>query len=278
MRRMRHARTRGLLLPHISKIIRFGRTSPQNYNEVMKQLKKKTRKKSPRGQFAASSHARNLQHLRLLLSVPKIQQLVSSARLQLELPDIGSQDFFEKIAIWSTENTVSRFDREELLSQITNQIMDLAGLPKSYEDSIRTYVVSDITSVPAFIFSEGPYLADELIRKPRNFVTITFHSKVTDADLRDLKKYVNNVAGRFLIDSHQELSGVDKMLAIEALQIDRIREDISTDTTYEVPTKEIAEYVGEEIGERVTIQDVYENKRALKKLRKKRFGNLENDS
>ena len=216
------------------------------------------------------SHRRNLGMVKLLLSASEIQEIVREARKFLALPPEGLPDSHEAIVEWR-EKTVSKLSEiETYLFDTSEKIVGQCGLPANYADSIRSYIIAGIIHAPPLAFSEGPYFHGNVDEGPRKSVTITFYSKLTDNDLTDLKKYVNNFAGRFLPET-RDLNGVDKKILIEKLLSDREREDTATGEKYLMPTSEILAFVAEELHVKVTRADIHDNKRLLKKLRDKYF-------
>ena len=231
---------------------------------------KSTSKKAEKKGFGAMSHKRNLSNIKLLLSAPDIQKIVLGARNFLALPTEGLPDSHEAILDWRNRTADQLSKIETYLSDTAKKIIDQCGLPASYEESIKSYVIAGIIHAPPLGFSEGPYLADDIERGPRKSVTITFYSKLTDDDLTYLKRYVNDIAGTFLPEV-RDIGKIDKQLLIEKLLTDREREDPSTGEKYQIPTNEIAAYVEEELNVKTTRTDVHGNKRSLKNLRKKHF-------
>ena len=220
------------------------------------------------------SHRRNLSNVKLLLSAPEIQAIVQEARRSLALPPEGLTDSHEAILDWRNKTAARLPEIETCLYDTAEKIISLCSLPASYADSIKSYVIAGIIHAPPLSFSEGPYLAEDIERGPRKSVTITFYSKLTDDDLEYLKKYVNEIAGAFLPEV-RGISDIDQKLLIEEQLSSREREDPSTGEKYQIPTREIAEYVEEELGTKTTAAHVHDNKRSLKKLRDghfKKFG------
>lgn len=239
----------------------------------VKSVSRKAKKKS----FSAVSHKRNLDNLKLLLSDPAIGKIVQEARSSIGLPLNGLPETSEAIVSWRNETSSRHMEVETCLTETAEKIIDQCDLPANYADSIKSYIIANIVHAPPLVFSEGPYHAGNIEKGPRKSVTITFYSKLTDDDLKDLKRYVNNVAGTFLPET-RAFDEVDKKLMIEKFLSNREREDSSTGEKYQMLTSEIAAFVEEELRVKTTHTDVYENKRSLKKLRSKRFKRLGNSA
>lgn len=232
-----------------------------------------SQKNEPKG-FGSMSHRRNLSNIKLLLSAPEIQVLVRETRALLALPPEGLPDSHEAILDWRNKTVAQLPEIETCLYDAAEKIINLCGLPASYAESIKSYVIAGIIHAPPLAFSEGPYLGKDIERGPRKSVTITFYSKLTDDDLAYLKKYVNEIAGTFLPEI-RGISDIEQKLLIEEQLSDREREDPSTGEKYRIPTREIAKFVEEELGTETTTAHVHDNKRSLKKLRDghfKKFG------
>ncbi len=274
-------------------------------------IKKNASPKAKKISLDFPSHKKNLDHLKLLFSHTQIKDIIKSARKILELPPGGlAPDQIEK---WnasmhnrSQQIQDSKAFREQILSIKQNlksggvdavmakkqfdlfysklpenyltatidYIIDVCELPANYADSVRTYIVSNILHAPPHIFSEGPYVYEEKVDRSK-FVTITFYAKLTDADLKELKTYVNDLAGERLPD-FQPLTEVDKKIKIEEAWEDRKKVDVVTNTPYRMTAAEIAENIQADSGSKTKASDVYEAVRGMKELKNKRFKKLGN--
>ncbi len=170
---------------------------------------------------------------------------------------------------------------ENYLTDTVNYIIDFCDLPANYGDSIRTYIVHGILHAPPLIFSEGPYYYTDVDKPMRKkSVTITFYAKLTDADLKVIKRHVNNVVGKGLPD-FQPLSGdIDRKIKMEKMSR-RYRERFDTNSRkafYRMPAKTVAKKIQDESGIKTTAHDVHEGAREVKKHWKKRFKKLGNTS
>ena len=277
----------------------------------MTKRKKKKLVEAKKISFDFPSHKKNLDHLKLLFSHAQVKDIIKNARKSLELPPDGlapdqiekwyasmhnrsqqiqdSKVFREQItsikqnfrknevdAVMATKQSDLFYSKlpENYLAATVDYIVDVCQLPANYADSIRTYIIANVLQAPPHIFSEGPYMYAEKVDRSK-FVTITFYAKLTDADLKELKKYVNNLAGTRMPD-FQALAGVDKKIKIEEMYADRKRFDVATYSSYKITAKEVAENIQADSGSKTKVSDVYEAVRGIKELRKKRFKKLGN--
>jgi hypothetical protein len=119
---------------------------------------KSTSKKAEKKGLGAMSHKRNLSNVKLLLSAPDIQKIVLQARKFLALPAEGLPDSHEAILDWRNKTADQLSKIETYLSDTAEKIVDQCGLPASYADSIKSYIIAGIIHAPPLSFSEGPYL------------------------------------------------------------------------------------------------------------------------
>ncbi|MDE1925414.1 MAG: hypothetical protein KGH79_04550 [Patescibacteria group bacterium] len=260
------------------------------------------------------SHKKNLDYLKLLLAHPEIKRIIRRAREVLKLPPDGLSDpqeimdWNESLYARSEQISYSKefkqrralikqgLEKEEIdpvmankhleilydalpenyLTSTIDYIIRLCELPANYEDSIRTFIVSNILHAPPEIFTEGPYVYAGQVDRSK-FVTVTFYAKLTDADLKELKKYVNNVAGRKL-PNFQPIPRIDTMVKMEELWEDRAKFDEVDRVIRRMTAKEIAENMRQDFKLKTKTRDVYEGVREIKELKNKRFKNLGNTS
>ncbi len=273
--------------------------------------KKKKLTEAKKISFDFPSHKKNLDNLKLLFSHVQIKDIIKNARKILELPPDGlAPDQIEKwhASMYNRSQQIqdSKAFREQIVSIKQNlkknvvdvvmakkqsdlfysklpenyltatidYIIDVCQLPGNYADSIRTYILCNILHAPPHIFSEGPYVYEEKVDRSK-FVTITFYAKLTDVDLKELKKYVNELAGARMPD-FQPLTEIDKKIKIEDMYADRERFNETDNVRYKMTAEEIAENIQADFKSKTKASDVYEAVRGINELRKKRFKKLGN--
>ena len=161
---------------------------------------------------------------------------------------------------------------ENYLTARVVEIIKNCNLPINYEDSIRRYLVFGNIFAPAHPFNVVSYSEDPKVRL-RESVTVKFYSKLTDDDLKPLKKLVNNIFGEELPESPGPIKDIDKKIKIEEINRNREVFDVRDRVGYKLTAREIAEMVDDESEPytATTINQVHDAPRELKKLRDKRF-------
>lgn len=155
-----------------------------------------------------------------------------------------------------------------LTGQVNSIIRDF-GLPAQYANGIRQYILyNEITTAPAQSF---------VVHSPNNkqgeleqAVHVTFYSKINDDDLKRLKKWINEVVGKHLVDP-KPLKNIDAKILMTKMYENRKRYDPQQEGWYKMKTKEIIDNVRQDTGIKVSASQVRDAPRELASLRKKRF-------
>lgn len=263
----------------------------------------KSREKELRDYFPAFN--KNRDNISLLIAYPEFQQEIKKIRLRLGLtkkendaPECGQQWMDEMVRkndeIESDPEFVAQFEqiRERLkkseidlktankqskllysrlpfnyLSESINTLIKKFHLPINYDTFIRFYITSGkiVTPTSNFAIEHTGLFRD---RKNLGCVSVKIFSKLSDEDLKELKKRVNDWFGDFL-PKYQELTNISKKIEVAEWYNDRTKYDEATGETYKTSNKEIAENL---LGNPKKSRKVYEIIRTVKKTQKNRFG------
>src|SRR3989338_10314851 len=249
------------------------------------------------------SYKKNLDNMKLLVSFSEFQDLVKDARKFLDIPDAGllddqesaswhtefvkksdaiieSKDFqdqFRKVGKKLESGKITRAIANEqlkLLSQkipinyltnTVNFIVDKFYLPLNYHNSIRRYILLNKLEAPYNNFVIGPYPDVKKISGIR-IVPITIYARLTKEEIKDLKEEIHLVGKN--LPEFNPLKNIDQKLKFEEWLKDENRQRSSYDEKYVLTTAEIAE---DKLGSAKKAKSLYEAKRELRDLRKKRF-------
>lgn len=241
---------------------------------------------------------RNIDNMKLLISYPEFQKRVREIRMNLSIPEVGIKKYKdmeqwmrdtsdkddaiqrspeytkEEKRIWSLkrQKKITRNEEEILwekllhrlpfnfLTDSVREIMADFNIPENYELFIRMYITTGSINAPASNFSAT-------ITKKR-CVPITIYTRLTDRDLKEIKKYVNGYFGKKL-PFVQKVRDVPKKLEVERLYLQGEEYDPVTEKNYKLNNEDIAEKV---FGNKKKEKDIYEIVRSLDGLRKRRFG------
>jgi len=249
------------------------------------------------------SYKKNLDNMKLLASFDEFQILVHDARKFLSIPTEGllndqesekwHMEFYKKSdAILESKNfqeqlkeISDKLKSEEINRDIANKrsrllfqkipinyltdrvdfIIDKFYLPLNYKNSVRQYILLNKLNAPYNNFSVGPYIDVKKISEAR-FVPITIYARLTKEEIKDLKKEIDLVGKN--LSEFKPLQNIDKKLEIEDWLKKENRQRSSYDEEYTLTVKEMAE---DKFGSTKKAKKIYEAKRALQNLRKKRF-------
>ncbi|MFH2062859.1 MAG: hypothetical protein ABIJ46_01760 [bacterium] len=264
-------------------------------------------KKKP-GPKHPKSYLTNLANMKLLVSDPEFQAIVSEIRGQLNIPengiktDIEMQKWLEKHLddgdqvmeneeyqsrgrIIFDDYEAGRIDHGEYCTRINRHdeeiplnykaarikfIIEKFGLPENYCSHIENYIVSGQITAPTSNFVLGPFKIPKFRKNHDEIrhITVTFYTIPTDEDLRLAKKFVEQMATRRGMRIYRELSHIDRDLDIEQWYREKERFDAVENASYRTTAAEIAE---EKLGDRSKSGQVRAIVRDLGKTRKKRF-------
>lgn len=267
---------------------------------------KNKKKKTP-----TTSQNRNLDNLKLLFSDIGVKQVINEARVFLKIPVGGfcGEDQSQAIERWHIEaykrssqllksglvalqkklqgGEIDKFDFEEerdvllrnlpenYLTNTANLIVEENNLPISYRDSIRAYIISGTISAPALPFFVVTRYDERNPSDSVRSVTVQFNSKITNADLKPLQKYVNILFARELPDAPKPIKNIDNKIKAEEMFSTPVKDSVTMESDRRT-AREIAEYLQEETNIPVKASEVHNAHRELeehrKKRRKKSFG------
>lgn len=246
-------------------------------------------------------HNKNTDNINLLISYDKFQKRVVEIRNFLDIPENGftndvaiknwtegalakSDEITESKKFRDQENKIREKVRDKIISPkqaheewrtlteiiphnyLEHSIKRLIAefhLPDHYNHFLRRYIISNVVIYPLDSFTITPPSKD------KKTVQINVHMRLTDEDLRELKKNVNQCFGKNLPHA-QKIADMSTKLEIENLYKNGTEEDVVTGKQYTLTSEDIAERV---YGDPTKKDLVYEATRGLKRLRKSRFSN-----
>lgn len=262
--------------------------------------KKKTNASRP-------SKAKNQDLMKLLLATPAFKEIVADARVKLHIPPQGLPEDDAVIHAWMIDRdressekmlskellkqlkAISKNEADKLISPVQAKeqsrllqrtsynflkytvdfIVGQFRLPMHYAEHIRTYILFGGIGFPNSNFSVGPWEAnDGESLFDRKYLPITIYAKLTKKDIMELKKTMDGIFGKNL-PKYDHIPKIDELLVLSDWADYKERFDEMTQTPYKIGAREIAENVLKKPRAR---QKVYDAKRQLKTLRKKRFG------
>jgi len=231
-----------------------------------------------------SANKKNYDNLKLLFTHADFNDRVKEIREKLNIPiggfprDLKDSDKLAREWFWnetvckSDEMIKNNFPDDQLpVNYFSRQIKSLIkefNVPVTFGDAIRNYIVRNeegLIILPTF--SELTFNFES----PKKSVILEFNRKLTDSDLKEIKHYVNEVSGKDL-PNFNPIKDIDLKLATEEGYKNRKWFDYADQKEYKSSAKEIVENIKENTGKKIKPKDVYEHKRELEELRKKRFG------
>lgn len=157
------------------------------------------------------------------------------------------------------------------LNYLQNQAKMLTeefNVPLNYKENIRHFILSnDHWLIPCTPFTIGRGVPEN---RHERVVTATFHSQVTDEDLKMLKHEINEYFGDVL-PKVSPVKDMETKVLIEKYTQDRNVVDEIEMKPYRLSAKEIAKNVQMDTRKKVRVKDIYEAPRELERLRRKRF-------
>lgn len=247
----------------------------------------------------------NRDTMKLLVSYPEFQEDIKEARKYLEIPPMGidqkddqanqkwHDDFItrtDKMTASEAFKTQERAIREKLqnkeidirmankqsrllysklpvnyFTQTCKYLVEKFNLPGNFDYYIHQYILFNIVGAPPSNFVIGPFELTTPLSEVRQ-VTVTVFAKLTDEELKQLKKEVNRFGKN--LPKFKKLKDIDKKLDFEQWLANREQYDPSTDTRHIVSRTEIAE----DIFGHSNPKKAYEALRELREIRSKRFG------
>lgn len=250
------------------------------------------------------SHKKNLDNIKLLVSCEEFQKIVNGARGYLEISESGllndkvsekwhEEKLYKKSDIILSSKSIieqEKMVRKKLQSgeisrnmankqmnlilqkvpvnYLTNTarfIVDKFRLPLNYECYIRQYILFNTINAPYNNFVVGPYHDVKKISGVR-FVPITIYAKLTKEEIKYLKREIELIGKN--LPKINPLKDIDKKLEIEEWLKKENRFRKTFDEEYYLTAEEIAEKVFNNCKKP---KSIYEARRELNELRKKRF-------
>jgi hypothetical protein len=177
----------------------------------------------------------------------------------------------KEISYVEHENLRDTLHQKIPLNYLTRQCNNLTAefnVPLNSAHALQRYILFnrlDFSPASPFVTSTG----SSKDRHERS-VSLTFYAKITEADLRSVKRTVNGFFGKNL-PKVNPLKNIDTKLAIEKYHQNREVYDHVTDESYRLTAKEIVDNVKADTGKKIKPTDIYEVPRELENLRNKRF-------
>jgi len=270
---------------------------------MKKQKKIKSRRKYLDWRFP--SLQKNRDNIALLVAYPEFQKEIKKIRLVLDLPASGNEtneankNWTDKIVrksdqilddqkfikqevrihekLRAKEITPSQARKQgellynrlpfNYLSDSVKYIIKRFHLPGNYDNFVRSYIISNTTTIPTSSFVIGSF-DPEKGWKNLGYIPVKIFTRLSEDDLKELKREIDNWIGEKL-PKYQALRDVNKKIDVVNWHNDHTRYDEATGKEYTTNNKEIAENL---LGSKNKNNKVYEIARSLKKLWVSRFG------
>lgn len=254
------------------------------------------------------SYKKNLSTMKLLTTSSLFQRIVKDVREYLEIPEggiTGGDEFIEK---WTDRmdkksdemtadkarrleiNRISRKLENKEINEIVAQeqsklirrgitwhylaytidlVINKFNLPINFSKCLWEYIVSNKVSAPSVNFDicidPLPMGMKSISDMP--YMNIRIYAKLTNKELRMIKKETEGILGKRL-PKYNEIKKIDEEMQLEEWNRNKEKLEIVEQKTYKMTAREIAANV---LGNDNT-QEVYDNLRVMKNLRKKKFG------
>lgn len=276
-------------------------------SDLTKTMAKKSAKSAKALRYP-KSYLANLANMKLLVTYPEFQAIVTEVRKKLDIPEGGIKTD-EELERWTDKHEVAsdaviedpgylarrraiidefesgKIDREEFNRRANLHhekvpinyrfararfVVDKFGLPENYVEHVDRYIVLGRITAPYHNFVLGPW--GEL-RHDEKFSTVrripvTFYTTPTEEDIQLVKEEVERFAKQRGLPRYNVLKNVDRNLSIEDWHEQKERFDPVEQTTYRTTAAEIAK---EYLGSAKKADKVRAIVRDLKKIREKRF-------
>lgn len=145
------------------------------------------------------------------------------------------------------------------------------NLPLHYDSFLRNYIISGTLNpiyMPLDNFTIGSFPGSVLLREVR-YVPVTIYAKLTDVELADIKKAVNEFNEN--LPQFQPLKNIDDKLTLEEWFLNREGFDELEQEKYKTTAGEMAKETFGSLNKR-NKKKIYDSIKELKELREKRFG------
>lgn len=185
----------------------------------------------------------------------------------------------EAITILFKNNKITRQEANRKLKEIyavlpfnflTRSVKELVkefNLPESYHEALRYYIYrNEFFFVPAASYTVGPWDAGDSITEAR-YVPLRVYTKLTDEDLKEIKKEVNKYFGKNL-PSFKNIRDLERNVEIDRTDTEGELDAVS----YKFKTVDRALIAERFLGSAKKKPEIKKIKETLNKTRKNRFG------
>lgn len=221
----------------------------------------KSKSKAPKKN---QSH-KNRNNLELVSTYQPFIEQVQKMRERLGIPKGGFKTQSEGVS-WCKRKSMEA-DNLVVLAHFTKDLAKKFNLPESYRNALNYYILqNDFFLVPGSSYTVGPWDSGEKLTEAR-YVPFRVYAKLTDEDLKKIKKEVNKHFGRRL-PSFKNIRDLERKLEVEKLT----REGELDAVTYQhqkMKPEDIAERV---LGRRSKKKEIPNIINGLRKTRINRFG------
>ena len=253
------------------------------------------------------TYEKNLANMKLLVTYEPFHNEILRIRDHLDIPPNGLPQNNDALAAWSDKMNKrademiespnikrmiaaigAKLKREEItykqanlqarmvyhsmpwnyLSEEISFLIAKYRIPNNYNNHIRDYIITGRINAPyqnfAIIFDTQIPLSEGRKRK----VGIEIYTRPTNEELHDIKKTLDMWARD--LPQFKVLKNIDDKLGFERWAMERFGWDEVEAEPYRVTAKEIIEKLPKN---KKSVQSVYDSRRELAALRRKRFGN-----
>jgi F0F1-type ATP synthase delta subunit len=153
------------------------------------------------------------------------------------------------------------------LTNSVKNIIEKYNIPENYTNIIRHYILfGTIQSVPYLPFA----IKYERDIKKRKTVEISVYEKLTDKDLEELKKHVNEYFGSYLPE-FRPIKNIDAKIKAKEYIDNKFSFDYAEQVEHKMDAKEIADNVKADTGIKLRNDEIYDIPRQLNRLLGKNF-------
>jgi hypothetical protein len=221
----------------------------------------------------SGSTSKRTDNLKLLFSMKEFSNYIDQTREKLKIHPVmysdesSSNDKNSKCEIWYEKIMSEDETKLNLLSDSIKYIVKEYHLPENYTEAIRNYILFGTSShVPVFPFN----VKFQIDKNKRKTVELSIHEKLTDQDLKELKKYINEYFGQELPVFKPIKNIVAKIKAKEYID-NKVSYDYAEGVEHIMDAEEIVENVKLDTGVKLKRDEVYDIPRQLKKMADNKF-------
>lgn len=195
----------------------------------------------------------------------KTEDISNSKKFRDQEKEIRKQLDSKKATPKQAEQEFKKIGNDLPWNYLTNSIKNLIEtfhLPEHYDYFLRNYIISNTIRYPVNGFTITP-------SKDKKNVQVNVHMRLTDQDLREIKKEVNQYFGKDLPHA-QKIDDLSKKLDVENMYKNKVVLEEVTRETYKIDDGDIAETVYRDRSKKNSVRSTVQN---LKSMRKRRFSN-----